>query len=244
MSRTAIVTGASRGIGKAIAMRLAHDGYDIAVCCHEQLGAADDVCEEIRSLGRYSEHYCFDVSDPKAAGDAVAKIHNDFGGINALVNNGGIALYKMISDTDDDEFDRVMNVNMKGVFNMTRAVLPEMVSRKSGAVVNISSMWGIVGGSCEAVYSASKAAVIGFTKAAAKELGPSGIRVNCIAPGVIRTDMLGSLSSETLDDLCDETPLCRLGEPNDVASVAAFLLSNDARFITGQVINADGGMII
>lgn len=242
MSKTAIVTGSSRGIGAAVAQRLAADGFDIAVCCVNRQEDAQNVCRIIRENGRNAQFYRFDVANYGECEEAVNTVTRDFGRIDALINNGGIALYKMINDTDDDEYDRVMDVNMKGVFNMTKAVLPHMIHRKSGKIVNISSMWGVVGGSCESVYSASKAAVIGFTKASAKELGPSGINVNCVAPGVIRTEMLDGLSESTLEALREETSLCRLGTPQDIANVVSFLVSKNADFISGQVISADGGL--
>ena len=186
----------------------------------------------------------FDVSNSSDCEKAVSQIIADFGTITALVNNAGVALYKLATETTDFEFDRVMNVNFKGTFNMTRAVLPHMINQKSGAVVNVSSMWGISGGSMETVYSASKAAIIGFTKAVAKEVGLSGVRVNAVAPGVIMTDMTANLNDHDLQSLKDETPLNALGTPKDVANTISFLLSDDAKFITGQTISVDGGMII
>lgn len=241
MNKTVVITGAARGIGAAAALKLAGDGYNVAVCCHKNADKAQKIAEKI---GSNAKVYCFDVADIDACESAVSEILHDFGAIYALVNNAGIALYKMVNDTTDADVDSVMNVNFKGTFNMTKAVLPAMIGAKRGSIVNVSSMWGVTGGSCESVYSASKAAVIGFTKAVAKEVGLSGIRVNCVAPGVILTDMTANLSSDDLSALKDETPLNRIGTPEDVADTIGFLVSDNARFITGQVLNVDGGMVI
>jgi 3-oxoacyl-[acyl-carrier protein] reductase len=161
-----------------------------------------------------------------------------------LVNNAGVAQQKLFTDLSVDEWQRMMAIHVDGAFYTCRAVLPDMIRAHSGSIVNISSMWGQTGGSCEVHYSTAKAALIGLTKALAKEVGPAGIRVNCVAPGVIRTDMLAELSRETLNDLEEETPLCRLGTPEDVASAVSFLVSDGAGFITGQVLAPNGGIVI
>ena len=240
MNKVVIVTGASRGIGRATAEKLLENGWCVALCCNENKSIAENFAMDYEN----AKVYQFDVSNSSDCEKAVSQIIADFGTITALVNNAGVALYKLVTETTDFEFDRVMNVNFKGTFNMTRAVLPHMINQKSGAVVNVSSMWGISGGSMEAIYSASKAAIIGFTKAVAKEVGLSGVRVNAVAPGVIMTDMTANLNDHDLQSLKDETPLNALGTPKDVANTISFLLSDDAKFITGQTISVDGGMII
>ncbi len=172
------------------------------------------------------------------------QIHSSFGGTDILVNNAGVASQKLLMDLSEAEWDRLMDVDLKGVFLCCRAALPYMVSKKHGVIINISSMWGQTGGSCEAAYSAAKAGVIGLTKALAKEMGPSHIRVNCIAPGVIATDMNAALTPADLDALREETPLQALGRPEDVARAALFLASSDAAFITGQVLGVNGGIVM
>ena len=171
------------------------------------------------------------------------EITQRFGRIDVLVNNAGIAQIKLFTDTDENDWNRIMGVNAGGIYNMCRAIVPQMISRKNGRIINMSSMWGISGASCEVIYSASKAAVIGFTKALAKELGPSGITVNCIAPGVIDTEMNAELDDETRKELTDEIPLERFGSPEDVAGAVLFLASDQASYITGQVLGVDGGIL-
>ncbi|MBQ4612018.1 MAG: 3-oxoacyl-ACP reductase FabG [Clostridia bacterium] len=244
MGKVALVTGASRGIGRAVAVRLAQMGYDIAVLYHEATASAHAVVEQLNGFGVRAIAYPCDVADSVAVNETVERITDEMGEISALVNNAGVAQQKLFTDLTDEDWHRMMGVNLDGTFFVTRAVLKGMLQRHEGTIVNVSSMWGQVGASCEVHYSAAKAAVIGMTKALAKEVGPSGVRVNCVAPGVIKTDMMRDFDEETLAALTDETPLMRLGSPEDVANVVAFLLSDEASFITGQVIAPNGGFVI
>lgn len=244
MKKVALVTGASRGIGRAVAFRLAQKGYAVAVncCSHPQLG--EEVCSLVHEQGGEAMLFPADISDSSAVQKMVDTIHSQMGNIEVLVNNAGIAQQKLFTDLTDEEWQRMMDIHVNGAFYSCRAVLPEMIRRHSGCIVNISSMWGQTGGSCEVHYSTAKAALIGMTKALAKEVGPSGIRVNCVAPGVIATDMTAELDAQTMNELADETPLCRIGVPEDIAKAVAFLASDDAEFITGQVLAPNGGIVI
>lgn len=244
MKRVALVTGSSRGIGRAIALRLAADGYAVAVHGNRSVAEAEHVCEQIRENGGTAKAFFCDVADSIAVSQLVEDVAQEFGTISVLVNNAGIAQQKLFTDISDSEWQRMMDVHVSGAFYACRAVLPAMIRARSGCIVNVSSMWGQTGGSCEVHYSTAKAALIGMTKALAKEVGPSGVRVNCVAPGVIRTDMLAGFDDSTLDELAQETPLCRLGTPEDVAAAVAFLVSKQAGFITGQVLAPNGGIVI
>ena len=240
MKKTALVTGASRGIGAEIARELSKAGYKVLVNYLNNKEKAEALAEEI---GGYA--FCADVSDYAQVEKMLAEARNLFGGIDVLVNNAGVALpQQLLSDTTEAQWDRLFDVNVKGAFNCTKAITDDMVTNHSGSIINISSIWGITGGSCEVAYSASKAALVGFTKALAKELGTAGIRVNCVAPGVVDTDMNAHLSAEDIASLKEETPLGNVGTPSDIAKIVVFLASDDAKFITGQVITADGGMTI
>ncbi|MGN0696462.1 MAG: elongation factor P 5-aminopentanone reductase [Oscillospiraceae bacterium] len=242
--KTALVTGASRGIGRAIALRLAGDGYHIAVNYRENTAAAGETLRMITERGGSGALYRADISDGRAVSEMMEKISSDTGGAEVIVNNAGIAEQIMFCDITEEKWDRMFNVDVKGAYLVTQAALPFMIHRKYGRVINISSMWGVSGGSCEVHYSAAKAALIGMTKALAKELGPSGITVNCIAPGVINTEMNGHLDRETLDALRDETPVMRLGTPEDVAEAVSYFASQSAGFVTGQVLSVDGGITL
>ena len=202
-------------------------------------------CDSLSEAGYEVMLVSGDITDEAQASEIVARVQKTFGFIDVLINNAGIALpTQLVTDTSLADWHRVMDTNVTGMFLVTNVVLAQMVSQKRGAIVNISSMWGVTGGSCEVAYSASKAAVIGYTKALAKEVAPSGIRVNCIAPGFILTDMTRGFSEDVIAGICDETPLLRAGTPEDVASAALFLASEEASFITGQVLCVDGGRCI
>lgn len=240
--KSAVITGASRGIGRACAIKLASEGYRVIVNYRTRAEEAEAVCREIRAAGGEAIPFCADVSKSDEARRLVAKCVMEYGGIDLLVNNAGVSSDTLFLSTSDEELERVTGVNYYGTFYCSRAAAREMLSSgRGGCIINISSMWGICGASGECAYSASKAAVIGLTKALAKELAPSGIRVNCVAPGVIDTEMNACHSAETMAALKEKTPLGRIGTPQDVASAVFCLASDEASFITGQTLTVDGG---
>lgn len=237
--KTAIVTGGAKGIGAAIVKRLVCDGYRVALCYNSSSEQANKLCEE---LGANCKAYKLDITDSKAVNETIAHIEKHFGEISVLVNNAGIAEQSLFTDITDEMWHKMIETNLSGAFYCSRAVLKYMINRKSGKIVNISSIWGEIGGSCEVHYSAAKAGLIGMTKALAKEVGLSGITVNSVSPGVILTDMTSHFDEETMNELKNETPLNRIGTPEDVAGAVAFLVSGDADFITGQDLAVNGGM--
>lgn len=241
MNPVVLVTGGSRGIGQAIVRRLIRDGWRVAFTYRQAQESAAALADELVAAGGDAAAFQADLHSFEEARRCVSLVNARFGRIDALVNNAGVASVGLFSELDPEEWDRVLGVDLTGTAACCRAVLPDMIRRKSGKIVNISSVWGVRGASCEAVYSAAKAGVIGLTKALAKEVGPSGITVNAVAPGVIRTDMNANLSEKDMAVLADETPLCRIGKAEDVAGAVAFLLGSDADFITGQVLGVDGG---
>ncbi len=243
MNDTVLITGGSRGIGRACAMAMAREGYRIAVVCRSRKEEAESLVQQLRENGTDAEYYLCDAADGDSVRNVVEQVTRRFGRIDVLINNAGIAQIRLFTDLSEEDWNRMMDVNAGGVFHFCHAVAPQMISRKKGSIINVSSMWGIAGASCEVHYSASKAAVIGFTKALARELGPSGIRVNCIAPGVIETEMNAELTEETMDSLRDEIPLGHIGRPEDVAEAAVFLASTRASYITAQVLSVDGGIL-
>lgn len=242
--KVVLITGASRGIGKATATLFAQKGYDTIINYNKSEKEASDLYNNLKTQGLSVRLFKADVSKRNEVNSMINYCIGEFGQIDVLINNAGISTDSMFTDITDDMWNEMINVNLNGVFYSTQKTLQYMISQKSGKIINISSIWGIVGGSCEVHYSASKAAVIGLTKALAKEVGPSNIQVNCIAPGVIKTDMLNSVDDDILEVLKEETPLMRLGTPDDIAKVALFLASESADFITGQVISPNGGMVI
>ncbi|WP_409969500.1 SDR family oxidoreductase [Bengtsoniella intestinalis] len=244
MGKIALVTGGSRGIGRAIALELGHRGYDVCVHYQTNQTLAQEVADSIAANGGTAMTYGCDIADSTAVEAMVAEIYVTLGQVSLLVNNAGMAHQGLFQDMDDDLWNRMLAVNLTGTRNTIRAVLPAMIGRKRGTIINISSIWGLRGASCEVAYAATKGAIIAMTRSLALELAPSGIRVNCVAPGCIETDMTASLGAETLAQLAEETPLGRLGTPADIAKVVTFLASPDASFVTGQVLTADGGLTV
>ncbi len=234
-----LISGGSRGIGKTLVESFAKNGDSVAFIYKESHGAATAL---VNATGAVA--ICADVSKSESAKSATEQAIFALGGIDVLINNAGISQIKLFTDITDEDWSNIINTNLSSAFYLTRAVLPNMISQKSGRIINIGSMWGKVGASCEVHYSTSKAGLRGMTLALAKEVGPSGITVNAIEPGIIATDMNSALSQETIAELCDQTPMCRIGKPNDVASLAKFLASDEASFITGQIIGVDGGFAI
>ncbi len=243
MGKTAFVTGGSRGIGRAIVRRLAAEGYAVGINYLRSREAAEALAAEILGQGGRALAVRADVADREAVDAAVREVEEKLGPVTALVNNAGIAQNDLFQDTPEALW-RMFAVHADGAFHTIQAVLPHMLHEKAGGIVNISSIWGLRGASCEVAYAASKAAVIGLTRSLAMELAPSHIRVNCVAPGVIETDMVRGLGEETLASLVDQTPAGRLGTPEDVARAVSFFLRDDADFITGQVLTVDGGFIL
>lgn len=244
MQKTVLITGASRGIGAECARVLAKNGYNVAINYYKSQLNAEKVRDEIVSKGGRAEIFCADVGDYSAVECMTKNVVRRFGKIDLLICNAGIAHSGLFIDTTEQDFDNLIATNLKGVFNAVKSVLPDFLSNNSGNIICISSVWGQTGGSCEVVYSASKSAVIGLTKALAKEVGLMGVRVNCICPGVVDTDMLNNLTSEDKIDLAEQTPLNRLGTPTDVANAVLFLASEQSSFITGQVLGVNGGFLI
>jgi 3-oxoacyl-[acyl-carrier protein] reductase len=244
MTKTAIITGASRGIGRACAALFARNGYQVLINYLNSQDEALELCERLQKEGRSAATFRADVSDATQTRAMAEFCLNRFSGVDLLINNAGISKPALFTEIAEADWDEIIRVNLKGVYLCTQAVLAEMIRVKRGKIINISSIWGLVGASCEVHYSAAKAGVIGLTKALAKELGPSNIQVNCIAPGVIATDMLNDYSQADLDDLKSQTPLLRLGTPEDIAACALFLASEAADFLTGQVISPNGGMVV
>ena len=240
MKKIALITGASGGIGKEIARCLHRDGYETLLHYNHSYENVKPLSEELGG----APAFCADFEHPAEIVSMFDDIRSSYGGIDLLVNNAGTAHYGLITEITPEEWRRLFTINVDSVYHCCRLAIPYMLHQKSGNIINMASIWGICGASCEAAYSATKSAVIGLTKALAKELGPSGITVNCVAPGVINTEMLSTLSADTLGMLREETPLGRIGQPSDVAELVAFLASDKASFITGQIISPNGGFVI
>lgn len=243
MNKTAVITGASRGIGKATAIEFARNGYNVLANYNNSEKEAMELEKMLTEEGYSIKVFKADVSKSSEADAMIEYCLKEFGGLDVLVNNAGISQDKLFTDITDEDWERMMSVNVTSVFNCSRKALQHMIWEKSGSIINITSMWGETGGSCEVHYSASKAAIIGMTKALAKEVGPSNIRVNAVSPGVIMTDMCAYYGEETLNELKEETPLMKLGKPEDIAETVYFL-AEKGNFITGQVVGVNGGMVI
>ena len=240
--KTALVTGASRGIGRAIALRLAEDGANVAVIYAGSADKAEAVVNEITALGVNAKAYRCNVADSAAVNETVKAVTNDLGMIDILVNNAGITRDGLMLRMKDEDFDAVLDTNLKGAFNMIRACYSGFIRKKSGRIINISSVSGIMGNAGQANYSASKAGVIGLTKSVARELASRGITCNAVAPGFIQTDMTENLGDN--NPLLNSIPLGRMGKPEDIAAAVAFLASDSAAYITGEVLKVDGGLAI
>lgn len=244
MQKTVIITGAAHGIGRASAELFARNGYNVLINYNTSHEAAVELSTALQREGGSIHIFKANVADRDEVRAMTDFCLEKFGGIDVLINNAGISQTALFTDITEAEWDRMMDINLKGVFLCSQAVLKSMLTIKRGKIINISSIWGIVGGSCEVHYSAAKAGVIGLTKALAKELGPSNIQVNCIAPGVIATRMLSEYTPAELEELKNQTPLMRLGTPEDIAACALYLASDAADFLTGQVISPNGGFVI
>jgi 3-oxoacyl-[acyl-carrier protein] reductase len=240
--KVALVTGASRGIGRAIALTLAEAGADVVVNYAGSEAAADDVVRSIEAMGRKSFKLRANVGNADEAEEMVKATLEAYGHLDILVNNAGITRDNLIMRMKEEEFDQVINTNLKGVFNCIKAVTRPMMKQRSGRIINISSVVGVLGNPGQANYVAAKAGVIGLTKATARELASRGITVNCVAPGFIETDMTDKLPEETRAGLMSQIPLARLGQPEDIAKAVRFLASDDAAYMTGQTLHVDGGM--
>lgn len=243
IKKAAIVTGGSGGIGGAVCRRLAEAGWLTAVCYNNSGDAAQALAVELRAQGCTAEAFRCDIGDPQSIEYCLAEVGEKFGEVGLLVNNAGVADIGLFTDLSDGRLAELMNVNLLGHMRLTKALLPQMIRRHEGGIINISSVWGECGASCEVAYSAAKAGIIGFTKALAKECAPSVVRVNCVSCGLIDTKMNGELSSDDLRAVVDEIPTGRMGTPDDAAAAVMFLASDESAYITGQVIRVDGGWI-
>ena len=241
-NKIALVTGAARGIGQAIALQLAADGADLALC-DVKVEWLEDTAAKVKALGRRVETYAMNVADGAAVGEAVTKVAADFGRIDVLVNNAGITRDTLLIRMSEEDWDAVLDINLKGAFLVTKAVVKFMMKQRSGAIVNIASVVGIMGNAGQANYTASKAGLIALTKTTAKELGSRNVRVNAVAPGFIRTAMTDKLSEQAKEAMLRNVPLGRPGEPEDVAKAVAFLAGDNAAYVNGQTLAVCGGMV-
>lgn len=243
-NKTIVITGSSRGIGRAIALKLAERPNRFVINCVEREDLAKAVVKELQDLGSQAIYCRADVSDPVQVHDMFEAARKAFGSVDVLINNAGISVYGMLQDITLDDWNKVYGVNVNGAFYCCKEAVPGMVSKKSGKILNITSMWGLVGASCESLYASTKGALHSFTKSLAKELSLSGITVNAVAPGVVDTDMIRQLSDDMLEEVRQEIPMQRLSTAEEIASTVAFLLSDDANYFTGQVLSPNGGFVI
>lgn len=244
MKKTVLITGAAKGIGRAIAEVFAENNFNVIINYLSSKNSALSLTNELQERGLSTLALCADVTQKTQVVKMFEQAYEAFGSIDVLVNNAGISNYKLFQEITEEEWDRMINVHLKGMYNCTQQVVPEMIRKREGKIINISSIWGMVGASCEVSYSTAKAGMIGFTKALAKELGPSNIQVNCVAPGVIETDMLNPLSQKDKDLLREEIPLMRFGQVTEIAKIVLFLAKQESDYITGQVISPNGGLVI
>ena len=242
-NKNVIITGGSRGIGKAIAEKFAQNGANLAITCIKMSNEALDLVKNLESLGVKAKAYESDASDFESAIKLAENVFNDFGSIDVLVNNAGITKDNLLLRMSEEDFNDVMKVNMNSVFNNTKAVLRQMLKQKNGSIINLSSVVGVKGNAGQSNYSSSKAAIIGFTKSVALELGSRNIRCNAIAPGFIETEMTKVLQQDQINEWAESIPLKRSGKPEDVANTSLFLASDMSSYITGQVMNVCGGML-
>lgn len=243
-NKTAFITGASRGIGKAIALAMADNGANIAVICSSNMEAAEETCREIRERGVEADAFLCDVADFDSVGEAVKAAIARFGKIDIVVNNAGVTRDALVLTMKQADFDKVIDTNLKGSFHVIKQFAASMLKQRSGVIINIASVSGMMGNPGQANYSAAKAGMIGLTKTIAKEFAPRGIRCNAIAPGFIATDMTAKLSDKAREDAVAVIPLKRMGTPEDIAATAVFLASDQAAYITGEVIKVDGGLYV
>ena len=239
MNKTVFITGGSRGIGAWAVEEFSRQGYNVAFTYFNSKEKAQEIERRTGALG-----ILCDVSQSMHISSAVEAVINNFGKIDVLINNAGISEFALFTDITDEMWHNMINTNLSSAFYASRAVLPQMISRKDGVIINVSSMWGQVGSSCEVHYSASKAGLIGLTKALAKEVGPSNVRVNCVCPGVINTEMNAHLSEEDMQQLIIDTPLGKIGSVEDVVNTLVFLADDKSSFVTGQILGVNGGYII
>ena len=244
MNRTVLITGGAKGIGKAIAEIFAKNQYNVIINYFSSEEEAKNLEKDLIEQGFSALAFRADITKMAQMEKMIEDVNMIFGPIDVLVNNAGVSQYKLFTDTAEEDWDAMINVHLKGMYNCCKMVVPKMISKKKGKIINISSIWGMVGASCEVSYSTAKAGMIGFTKALAKELGPSNIQVNCVTPGVIETDMLNSLNEEDKILLIEKTPLMRFGKAEEIANLVCYLAMQESDFITGQIISPNGGLVI
>lgn len=245
MTKTVLITGASRGIGRATAIKLSEEGkYNIVINYLKEKEKAEEVVDIIKKNGSDAMAIRADVSNTEEVKEMFKQIFDKYMKVDILVNNAGISTYSLFQDLEDEEIEKLFRTNVGGVFNCSRLAIPKMVSQKYGKIINVSSIWGIVGASCESLYASTKGAINALTKSLAKELAPCNIRVNAVAPGVVMTDMMKDLSEEDLEIVKDETPLREFIGPDELANTIVFLISEKGDYYTGQILSPNGGLVI